>query len=118
MLRRLLKEIPADYAACVFDAKGKTFRDDLYPEYKANRPAMPDDLVSQLVPLKEAIAALGWPLLEIEGVEADDVIGTLAREAERQGARVIIATGDKDLTQLVNPSITIENADPRTGGRE
>ncbi len=118
MLRRLLKEMPADCAACIFDAKGKTFRDDLYPEYKANRPAMPDDLVSQLGPLKEAIAALGWPLLEVEGVEADDVIGTLAREAERQGARVIIATGDKDLTQLVDPAITIENADPRTGGRE
>ncbi len=118
MLRRLLKDMPADCAACVFDAKGKTFRDDLYPEYKANRPSMPDDLVSQLVPLKETIAALGWPLLEIEGVEADDVIGTLAKEAERQGARVIIATGDKDLTQLVNPVVTIENADPRTGGRE
>jgi DNA polymerase-1 len=118
MLRRLLKEMPADYAACVFDAKGKTFRDDLYPEYKANRPAMPDDLVKQLGPLKETIAAMGWPLLEIEGVEADDVIGTLARQAERQGQRVIIATGDKDLAQLVNPVITIENADPRTGGRE
>jgi len=118
MLRRLLKEMPADYAACVFDAKGKTFRDDLYPEYKANRPAMPDDLVAQLGPLKEAIAALGWPLLEVEGVEADDVIGTLAREAERNGARVIIASGDKDLTQLVNAAITIENADPRDGRRE
>jgi len=118
MLRRLLKEMPADYAACVFDAKGKTFRDDLYPEYKANRPAMPDDLVAQLGPLKETIAAMGWPLLEIEGVEADDVIGTLARQAERQGRSVIIATGDKDLAQLVNPVITIENADPRTGGRE
>jgi len=118
MLRRLLKDMPADYAACVFDAKGKTFRDDLYPEYKANRPAMPDDLVAQLGPLKETIAAMGWPLLEIEGVEADDVIGTLARQAEPQGLRVIIASGDKDLTQLVNPVITIENADPKTGGRE
>ena len=118
MLRRLLKEMPADYAACVFDAKGKTFRDDLYPEYKANRPPMPDDLAAQTGPLKETIAALGWPLLEIEGVEADDVIGTLAREAERQGVRAIIASGDKDLTQLVNPAITIENADPRTGERE
>ena len=118
MLRRLLKEMPADYAACVFDAKGKTFRDDLYPEYKANRPVMPDDLVAQLGPLKESIAALGWPLLEIEGVEADDVIGTLAREAEREGARVIIASGDKDLTQLVNAAVTIENADPRDGRRE
>jgi len=118
MLRRLLKEMPADYAACVFDAKGRTFRDDLYPEYKSNRPPMPDDLVAQLGPLKETISVLGWPLLEIEGVEADDVIGTLAKDAERQGIRVVIATGDKDLTQLVNSVITIENADPRTGGRE
>ncbi len=118
MLRRLLKDTPADYCACVFDAKGRTFRDDLYPEYKANRPAMPDELVAQLKPLKETIAAMGWPQLEIEGVEADDVIGTLARQAERQGLRVIIATGDKDLMQLVNPVITVENADPRTGGRE
>ena len=118
MLRRLRKEVAADYAACVFDAKGKTFRDELYPQYKANRPAMPDDLVTQLGPLKETITAMGWPLLEIAGVEADDVIGTLARQAERQGLRVIIASGDKDLAQLVNPAITIENADPRDGGRE
>jgi len=118
MLRRLAKETPAEFGACVFDAKGKTFRDDLYPEYKANRPSMPEDLVVQLGPLKETVAALGWPLLEIEGVEADDVIGTLAKEAERRGIRAIIATGDKDLAQLVNGTITIENADPRTGGRE
>ncbi|HXV11777.1 MAG TPA: DNA polymerase I [Burkholderiales bacterium] len=118
MLRRLHKETRADYSACVFDAKGKTFRDELYSEYKANRPPMPDDLAVQIAPLKEAIAALGWPLLEIEGVEADDVIGTLAKQAERDGVRVIIASGDKDLTQLVNPAITIENADPRTGDRE
>jgi DNA polymerase-1 len=118
MLRRLHKETPADYSACVFDAKGRTFRDEVYPQYKANRPPMPDDLAAQIAPLKETIAALGWPLLEIEGVEADDVIGTLARQAERQGLRVIIASGDKDLTQLVNPAITIENADPRTGERE
>ncbi|MBI2508605.1 MAG: DNA polymerase I, partial [Betaproteobacteria bacterium] len=109
MLRRLLKEKPADYAACVFDAKGKTFRDEVYPEYKANRPPMPDDLVSQIAPLKEAIAALGWPLLEIEGVEADDVIGTLARQAGRAGMRVVISTGDKDITQLVNPRVTLVN---------
>ena len=118
MLRRLAKDTPAEYGACVFDAKGRTFRDDLYPEYKANRPPMPEDLVAQLAPLKEAVVALGWPLLEIEGVEADDVIGTLARQAERHGMRVIIASGDKDLTQLVNSAITIENADPKTGGRE
>jgi DNA polymerase-1 len=118
MLRRLLKDAPADYAACVFDAKGKTFRDDLYPDYKANRPPMPEDLAAQLAPLKEAIDALGWPRLEIEGVEADDVIGTLARRAERDGMKVVIASGDKDLAQLVNPAVTIENADPGTGKRE
>jgi DNA polymerase-1 len=118
MLRRLHKETRADYSACVFDAKGKTFRDELYAEYKAHRPPMPDDLAVQIAPLKDAIAALGWPLLEIEGVEADDVIGTLAKQAEREGVRVIIASGDKDLAQLVNPAITIENADPRTGDRE
>jgi DNA polymerase-1 len=118
MLRRLQKDSPADYVACVFDAKGRTFRDDLYPGYKANRPPMPDDLALQIAPLKEAIATMGWPLLEIEGVEADDVIGTLARRAEREGMRVVIASGDKDLAQLVNPGITIENADPRSGERE
>jgi DNA polymerase-1 len=118
MLRRLLKDAPADYAACVFDAKGKTFRDDLYPDYKANRPPMPEDLAAQIAPLKEAIDALGWPRLEIEGVEADDVIGTLARRAERDGLKVVIASGDKDLAQLVNPAVTIENADPGTGKRE
>ncbi|HLF39536.1 MAG TPA: 5'-3' exonuclease H3TH domain-containing protein, partial [Burkholderiales bacterium] len=118
MLRRLQKEMPADYLACVFDARGKTFRDEVYPQYKANRPPMPEDLAAQIAPLKETIAALGWPLLEIEGVEADDVIGTLARQAEHEGLRVIIASGDKDLAQLVNPVITIENADPRTGERE
>ena len=118
MLRRLTKDAPADYLACVFDAKGRTFRDDLYPEYKANRPPMPEDLAVQTAPLKEAIASMGWPLLEIEGVEADDVIGTLARRAERDGMRVVIASGDKDLAQLVNPAVTIENADPATGKRE
>jgi DNA polymerase-1 len=118
MLRRLHKETRAEYSACVFDAKGRTFRDELYAEYKAHRPPMPDELAAQIAPLKEAIAALGWPLLEIEGVEADDVIGTLAKQAEREGVRVIIASGDKDLAQLVNPAITIENADPRTGERE
>ena len=118
MLRRLHNETRADYSACVFDAKGKTFREDVYPDYKANRPPMPDDLAVQIAPLKEAIAAMGWPLLEIEGVEADDVIGTLARQAEQEGVRVIIASGDKDLAQLVTPIITIENADPRTGERE
>jgi DNA polymerase-1 len=109
MLRRLRKEVPADYIACVFDAKGKTFRDDIYPQYKANRPSMPDDLAAQIAPLKEAITALGWPLIEIEGVEADDVIGTLTREAEREGMKVVISTGDKDIAQLVDPNVTLVN---------
>ena len=109
MLRRLHKETPADYSACVFDAKGKTFRDEVYPEYKAHRPPMPDDLATQIAPLKEAIAALGWPLIEIEGVEADDVIGTLAKQAERDGLRVVISTGDKDIAQLVSPHVTLVN---------
>jgi DNA polymerase-1 len=109
MLRRLHKDLPAEYSACVFDAKGKTFRDELYPQYKASRPPMPDDLAVQIAPLKEAIAAMGWPLLEVEGVEADDVIGTLAREAEQAGMRVVISTGDKDITQLVTPQVTLVN---------
>lgn len=107
MLRRLKREVPADYAACVFDAKGKTFRDALYPEYKAHRPPMPDDLAAQIEPLHETIQALGWPLLVIDGVEADDVIGTLARQAEQQGLRTLISSGDKDLCQLVSPHITV-----------
>jgi DNA polymerase I len=109
MLRRLHKDVKADYSACVFDAKGKTFRDEVYPEYKANRPPMPDDLATQIVPLHETITAMGWPLLIVEGVEADDVIGTLARQAERKGMRVVISTGDKDITQLVSPSVTLVN---------
>ncbi|MBX3661360.1 MAG: DNA polymerase I [Burkholderiales bacterium] len=109
MLRRLHKDLPAEYSACVFDAKGKTFRDELYPQYKASRPPMPDDLAVQIAPLKEAIVAMGWPLLEVEGVEADDVIGTLAREAEQAGMRVVISTGDKDITQLVTPQVTLVN---------
>ena len=109
MLRRLHKEYPADYSACIFDAKGKTFRDDIYPEYKANRASMPDDLRAQVAPLHEAIQAMGWPLIVEEGVEADDVIGALAKQAEREGIRVIISTGDKDIAQLVNEHVTIVN---------
>ena len=109
MLRRLHKEYPADYSACVFDAKGKTFRDDIYPEYKANRASMPYDLRLQVAPLHEAIKAMGWPLIMEEGVEADDVIGALAKQAEREGVRVIISTGDKDIAQLVNEKVTIVN---------
>jgi len=109
MLRRLHKEVPADYSACVFDAKGKTFRDDWYPGYKAGRPPMPDELSAQVGPLHECVRAMGWPLLEVEGVEADDVIGTLALEAENRGIRTIISSGDKDLTQLVDPLVTMVN---------
>ena len=109
MLRRLHKEYPTDYSACIFDAKGKTFRDDIYPEYKANRASMPDDLRAQVAPLHEAIKAMGWPLIVEEGVEADDVIGALAKQAEREGVRVIISTGDKDIAQLVNDHVTIVN---------
>ncbi len=109
MLRRLHKDYPSALSACVFDAKGKTFRDDVYPEYKANRPPMPDDLSRQIAPLHEAIAAMGWPLLIVDGVEADDVIGTLARDGERAGMQVVISTGDKDITQLVSPQVTLVN---------
>ena len=108
MLRKLRNDYPADYSACVFDAKGKTFRDDWYPEYKAHRPAMPADLVQQIEPLHQAIAASGWNILMLDGVEADDVIGTLAQQA-RDGIRCVIATGDKDLAQLVNEHVTLVN---------
>ena len=109
MLRRLHREVPASYSACVFDAKGKTFREEAYAEYKANRPPMPDDLVRQIEPLFAAITAMGWPLVIVEGVEADDVIGTLACEATRRGLRTVISTGDKDMTQLVDASVTLVN---------
>ena len=109
MLRRLHKDYPSDYSACVFDAKGKTFRDDIYAEYKANRASMPDDLRLQIEPLHEAIKAMGWPLVVEDGVEADDVIGALAKQAEREGIRTIISTGDKDISQLVNDKITVVN---------
>src|SRR5690349_9259839 len=102
MLRKLAADYPAQARAAVFDAKGKTFRDELYPEYKATRSAMPDDLSRQVEPLHEAIRALGWPLLCIDGVEADDVIATLAEQARARGWRTVISTGDKDLTQLVD----------------
>lgn len=107
MLRRLRRETPADLAACIFDAKGPTFREAWYPDYKANRPPMPDDLRAQVAPLHEAIRAAGWPLIAETGVEADDVIGTLARQAEAAGMRVIISSGDKDMSQLVSERITV-----------
>ncbi len=109
MLRRLHKDYQADYSACVFDAKGKTFRDDLYPEYKAHRPPMPNDLAAQIAPLHECIRAMGWPMLIINGVEADDVIGTLAKQAVHENLRCIISTGDKDIAQLVSPQVTLVN---------
>ena len=109
MLRRLGADYKAQARACVLDAKGKTFREEEYAEYKAHRPPMPDDLSAQIEPLKEAVEALGWPALSIEGVEADDVIATLAEHAKRQGWRCVISTGDKDLAQLVDPSVTLVN---------
>ena len=109
MLRRLIADHHADYCACIFDAKGKTFRDDWYPEYKAQRPPMPDDLVQQIAPLHDCIRAMGWPLLMVDGVEADDVIGSLSRQAEAHGMRCVISTGDKDLAQLVTAHVTLIN---------
>jgi DNA polymerase-1 len=110
MLRKLVEDYPSDYIAAVFDPKGKTFRDAIYPDYKATRQSMPEDLAAQIEPLFETIRALGWPLVVIDGVEADDVIGTLARHAEREhGWDTLISTGDKDLTQLVSERITWVN---------
>jgi 5'-3' exonuclease len=105
MLRKLKQDFPSDYIAAVFDPKGKTFRDDIYPEYKATRQAMPEPLAQQVEPLLETIAAMGWPIVTIDGVEADDVIGTLVRIAETRGMDSVISTGDKDLTQLVNEHV-------------
>jgi DNA polymerase-1 len=109
MLRRLRNDYSAAYIACVFDAKGKTFRDDLYAKYKAQRASMPEDLAKQVEPIHEAVRAMGWPILMVEGIEADDVIGTLAVEAAKQGLETVISTGDKDLTQLVNEHVTLIN---------
>ena len=105
MLRRLESDYKADYKAIVFDAKGKTFRDDWFPAYKAHRPSMPEDLVQQIEPIHAAIKAAGWPVLMVDGVEADDVIGTLATQAAVAGINTLISTGDKDLTQLVSPLV-------------
>ncbi|TMG89545.1 MAG: DNA polymerase I, partial [Betaproteobacteria bacterium] len=109
MLRRLVEDGNPEYFAVVFDAPGKTFRDDWYPQYKANRSPMPDDLAAQIAPLHELIRAHGWPLLMIEGVEADDVIGTLVRRGEACGIDSVISTGDKDLAQLVTSGVTLVN---------
>ena len=109
MTRSLLKQYQPEYIAMVFDAKGKTFRDDIYPEYKANRPPMPDEMRSQVPYLYEIVEAMGLPLLVIEGVEADDVIGTLAAQAMDKSVDVLISTGDKDMAQLVNDRVTLVN---------
>jgi DNA polymerase I len=107
MMQKLRKDVRADYAACVFDAPGKTFRDDLYPEYKANRSAMPDELRAQIEPIHEVVRLLGWKVLHVPGVEADDVIGTLACMARERGIHTVISSGDKDLSQLVDELVTV-----------
>ncbi len=107
MLQKLRKDVPADYAACVFDAHGPTFRDAIYPEYKGHRSPMPDDLRAQIEPIHEVVRLMGWKILDVPGVEADDVIGTLAVIAAGQGVEVTVSSGDKDLAQLVNSHITI-----------
>ena len=109
MLNKLVADYKPEHIAVIFDAKGKTFRNDLYKEYKANRPPMPDDLRTQIEPLHELVEALGFPLIVVPEVEADDVIGTYARQATQQNIDTLISTGDKDIAQLVNPHITLIN---------
>lgn len=109
MLRRLLNDYDPAHVAVVFDAKGKTFRDEIYPEYKAHRPPMPDELRRQIEPIHTIVRAMGLPLLIIDGVEADDVIGTLTKQAKEQGMEVLVSTGDKDMAQLVNDHVTLVN---------
>jgi DNA polymerase-1 len=109
MLRRMVEDVKPDYFAVVFDAPGRTFRDDWYPQYKANRTAMPDELGLQIAPLHALVRAHGWPLVMVDGVEADDVIGTLTHEAREAGVDVVISTSDKDLAQLVRPGVKLVN---------
>ena len=109
MMRRLRDQVPADHAACVFDAKGENFRHAWYADYKGHRPPMPPDLARQIEPIHEVVRLLGWPVLEVPGIEADDAIGTLARVAADSGHRVVVSTGDKDLAQLVNSRVTLIN---------
>jgi len=109
MMKLLREQYPAAHGACVFDDKGKTFRDDWYPEYKATRTAMPSDLALQIEPIVEAVKLLGWPVLTVPGIEADDAIGTISCMAAKGGFRVVISTGDKDLAQLVNDNVTLIN---------
>ncbi|HEY5700778.1 MAG TPA: 5'-3' exonuclease H3TH domain-containing protein, partial [Gammaproteobacteria bacterium] len=115
MLRKILRDSGCAYVAVIFDAPGKTFRDEIYSEYKANRPPMPEELVAQIEPIHTIVRALGIPLLQVPGVEADDVIGTLAERGRTDGYEVIISTGDKDMAQLVDPRISMENT--MDGGR-
>ena len=109
MMRRLARDYPDSLLVVVFDAPGKTFRDDLYGEYKANREAMPGDLKEQIEPIHEIIKAMGLPLIMETGVEADDVIGTLAKQAENSAKKLVISTGDKDMAQLVSENVTLVN---------
>jgi DNA polymerase-1 len=109
MVNKMVREEQAAHIAVVFDAPGKTFRDELFAEYKANRPPMPDDLRSQVEPILDVIRAMGLPLLQIKGVEADDVIGTLCQQAANAGLNVLVSTGDKDMAQLVNENVTLVN---------
>ena len=109
MILKLIREERPEHVAVVFDAPGKTFRDDLYAEYKATRPPMPDELRAQVEPLLDAVEAMGLPMLRVTGVEADDVIGTLCQQAEAMGLDVLVSTGDKDLAQLVSDRVTLIN---------
>jgi DNA polymerase-1 len=109
MVNKLVREQPDAHVAVIFDAPGKTFRDEMFAEYKAHRPPMPDELRDQVAPILDAIRAMGLPLLQIEGVEADDVIGTLCQRAAADGLNVLVSTGDKDLAQLVNDNVTLIN---------
>ena len=109
MLNKLRTDYPADYSACVFDPRGKTFRDDIYAEYKANRASMPEDLADQIGHIREVAEALGWPCVAVDGMEADDIIGTLSKHATARGVDTVIGTGDKDLAQLVGESVVLVN---------
>ena len=109
MLKRLVEDYQPERLGVIFDPKGKTVRNDWYPEYKANRPPMPDELREQIQPLHEIVEALGFPLVIVDGYEADDVIGTLAKQAADDGMEVVISTGDKDMAQLVNDQVTLIN---------
>src|SRR5690554_2242879 len=120
MLRRLEQDFPESKVVVVFDAKGKTFRHDMYEEYKANRPPMPEDLAMQIEPIHNIVRAMGLPLLIVPGVEADDVIGTQAHEATSKGIDVVVSTGDKDMAQLVTDHVTLINtrSEERRVGKE